>query len=76
MLESPSPDRYQLPTTKSKMEKSFHKGRRECKIMIRGYNTEDARVPGPGTYMKELIKVPKPEPECQGVGFNASIGLS
>ena len=53
--KSPSPLKYFVPPAVSTMRKSFGLTREKCIGVIRGDKTADKIVPGPGTYIKDLV---------------------
>jgi len=51
-LSSPGPMRYNIPSTRTNIAKSFGESRDKFnKVFIPGVDTPDRDVPGPGTYL-------------------------
>ena len=57
--KSPSPFNYHIPTTQSKVLKTFGLARGQCVGVIPGDKQADKVVPGPGAYQKEILVRPK-----------------
>ena len=68
--KSPSPLKYVMPPTKSSIKKSFGIAREMCKSHNKADKSADKVVPGPGTYMQEILLTEKrSNAKCGSIGF-------